>query len=117
MKLKQLDGALCHHHRVSLHNKPGSVLLIGRVGQMKIEGGIYGSKLLQVAISLTQQCAAVASPLQQDVLTQPTRREWNQIPQDSVATSHNEGIFPDVLTAASAEGVARKWMCLCVRYW
>lgn len=115
MKLNQLDGAICDHHRVSLHNKPGSVLLIERAGQMKIEGGIYGSKLLQVAMSLAQQCVAAPSPLQQDVLTQPTRRERNHIPQDSVATSHSEGTFPDVLTAASAGGVARIWLCFCVR--
>jgi len=65
-----LDGALCDHHRVSLHNKPGSVPLIERAGQMKTEGGIYGSKVLQVETSLAQQCAAVSSPLQRDVLTQ-----------------------------------------------
>jgi hypothetical protein len=115
VKLNQLDGALCDHHRVSLHNKPGSVPLIERAGQMKIEGGICGSKLLQVAMGLAQECVAAASPLQQDVLTQPTRRERNQIPQDSVATSHSEGTFPDALTAASVEGVARIWMCFCVR--
>lgn len=115
MKLDQLDGALCDHHRVSLQNNPGSVHLIERAGQMKIEGGIDGSKLLQVAMSLAQQCVAAASPLQPDVLTQPTRRERNQIPQDSVATSHSGGTFPDVLTVASAEGVATIWMCFCVR--
>ena len=85
---------------------------------MKTEGGIHGSKLLQVAMSPAQHCAAATAasfPLQQDVLTQPTRRERNQIPQDSVATSHSGGTFPDVLTATSAEGVARIWMCFCVR--
>jgi hypothetical protein len=71
----QLDGALCDHHRVSLHNMPSSASLTERAGQMKIEGGIYGSKLLKVAMSLAQQCAVLASPLQQDVLIQPTRRE------------------------------------------
>jgi len=68
-KLNQLDGALCDHHRVSLHNKPSSVTLIERAGQMKAEGGIHGSKVLQMATSLAQQCAATSSPLQQDALT------------------------------------------------
>jgi hypothetical protein len=79
---------------------------------MKIEGGIHGSKLLKVVMILAQQCAVVASPLQQDVLIQPTRRERNPIPQDSVATSHSGRTFPDVSTAANAEGVA---MCFRVR--
>jgi hypothetical protein len=55
VKIDQLDGALCDHHRVSLHNKPGSLSLAERVGQMKIEGEIHGSKLQQVAMSLAQQ--------------------------------------------------------------
>jgi hypothetical protein len=109
VKLNQVEGALCDHHRVSLHNKPGSVHLTERAGQMKIEGGIDGSKLLQVAKSLAQQCVAAPSALQPDVLTQPTRRERNQIPHDSAATSHSGGTFPDVLT------VARIWMCFCDR--
>jgi len=55
VKFDQLDGALCDHHRVSLHHKPGPVSLAERVGQMKIEGEIHGSKLQQVAMSLAQQ--------------------------------------------------------------
>ena len=87
------DGVLCDHHRVSPDNKPGSVPLIERAGQMTEEGGIHSSKVSQVALNVAQQCADASSPLQQDVLTQPTRR---QIPQDSVATSHSVETFPDV---------------------
>jgi hypothetical protein len=122
-----------------LSSQQAGICVFERAGQMKIEDGIHGNKLLQVAMSLAQECAAAAafaasastasaaaaaaaaaiasSPLQQDVLTQPTRRERNRIPQDSVATSHSGGTFADVLTAASAEGVARIWMCFCVRQW
>jgi hypothetical protein len=68
MKLNQLEGALCDHYLVSLHNNPGSVHLIERAGQMKIEGGIDGNNLLQVAMSLAQQCVAASLHSNQTVL-------------------------------------------------
>lgn len=61
-----LHGAHSNHRRVCLQNKPGSLPLIGRRGKMKIEGGLHGRKLLDVAVSVAQQRAP------QRVL-QPTR--------------------------------------------
>jgi hypothetical protein len=63
MKLNWLHGAHCNHRRVGLHNKPGSPPLIERAGQMKIEGGIHGRKLLEVAVSLASTTESAVTPL------------------------------------------------------